>query len=65
MTIILTGLVGDHIVQVSDRRLTWPEGKLYDDDTNKAVFFCGVSQWLLRDSIKWRVSPQRSGLDRV
>ena len=41
MTIILTGLVGDHIVQVSDRRLTWPEGKLYDDDTNKAVFFCG------------------------
>jgi hypothetical protein len=41
MTLILTCLAHEHIVQVADRRLTMPDGKLYDDDTNKAVFYCG------------------------
>lgn len=41
MTLILTCLAHQHIVQVADRRLTWPNGALYDDDTNKAVFYCG------------------------
>jgi hypothetical protein len=41
MTHILTFLTHDHIVQVADRRLTWPNGELFDDDTNKAVFYCG------------------------
>lgn len=41
MTLILTCLAHEHIVQVADRRLTMPNGALYDDDTNKAVFYCG------------------------
>ncbi len=41
MTLILTCLTYEHIVQVADRRLTLPAGTLYDDDTNKAVFYCG------------------------
>lgn len=41
MTLILTCLTDEHIVQVADRRLTMPDGTLYDDDTNKAVFYCG------------------------
>jgi|GEM_PF-2053415 len=41
MTLILTCLTYEHIVQVADRRLTLPDGTLYDDDTNKAVFYCG------------------------
>ena len=39
MTLILNAVVGDYIVQVSDRRLT-KNGKLEDDETNKAVLFC-------------------------
>ena len=41
MTLILTCLAHDHIVQVADRRLTRLDGTLYNDDTNKAVFYCG------------------------
>ena len=41
MTLILTCLTQEHILQVADRRLTRPDGTLYDDDTNKAVFYCG------------------------
>ena len=41
MTLVLTCLAHEHIVQVADRRLTKPDGALYDDDTNKAVFYCG------------------------
>jgi hypothetical protein len=41
MTLILTCLTHKHIVQVSDRRLTRLNGELYDDDTNKTVFFNG------------------------
>jgi len=41
VTLILTCLTHKHIVQAADRRLTLPDGSLYDDDTNKAVFYCG------------------------
>lgn len=41
MTLVLTSLSHEHILQVADRRLTLPDGSLYDDDTNKAVFYCG------------------------
>ena len=41
MTLIITCLTREHIAQAADRRLTLPDGSLYDDDTNKAVFFCG------------------------
>lgn len=41
MTLILTALSHNYIVQAADRRLTYPDGSLYDDDTNKAIFYCG------------------------
>jgi hypothetical protein len=37
MTLILTVATGDKIVQASDRRLTYPDGSLYDDEANKAI----------------------------
>jgi hypothetical protein len=40
MTLVLTCLTSEYIVQVSDRRLTF-NGRLCDDDTNKAVCYCG------------------------
>lgn len=43
MTLILTCLTQDHIIQVVDRRVTSAGGALKDDDTNKAVFYCGGS----------------------
>ena len=41
MTLVLTCLTERYCVQAADRRLTMPDGSLYDDDTNKAVFYCG------------------------
>lgn len=40
MTLILTCLTNDYIVQAADRRLTQPDGTLTSDDANKAVFWC-------------------------
>jgi hypothetical protein len=40
VTLILTCATRRSIVQVSDRRLT-VDGRLYDDNTTKAVFYCG------------------------
>ncbi len=37
MTLIITAITQSAIVQVSDRRLTWPNGKIYNDNTNKAT----------------------------
>lgn len=37
MTLLITALSPYRVIQVSDRRLTLPGGKLYDDETNKAV----------------------------
>jgi len=41
MTLILSCLTPKYIVQVSDRRLTWPDGKIADDAANKAIVFHG------------------------
>lgn len=41
MTLILTCLTNDYVVQAVDRRLTKPDGTFSDDDTNKALFWCG------------------------
>src|SRR5262245_35518192 len=43
MTLIFSLLTNTHIVQVSDRKLTWKRGSRYelcDDETNKAVVWC-------------------------
>ncbi len=40
MTLILSAVAGDYAVQVSDRRLT-VGARVEDDETNKAVLFCG------------------------
>jgi hypothetical protein len=39
VTLVLGCLSGDRIILVADRRLTLPNGALFDDDTNKTVFF--------------------------
>jgi len=39
MTLIATCTTHEYIVQVSDRRLTWPNGSVADDTANKAVAF--------------------------
>ena len=39
MTLILSCLTPKFIVQVSDRRLTWPDGRVADDSANKAIIF--------------------------
>jgi hypothetical protein len=41
MTLVLTCLTNDYILQVADRRVTLADGTLKDDDTTKAVFYCG------------------------
>jgi hypothetical protein len=41
MTLILTCLIRDAVVQVSDRRLVYRDGSLADDFSNKATVYCG------------------------
>jgi hypothetical protein len=41
MTLILTALTRRAVVLAADRRLTWPDGSIADDDANKMV--CGNS----------------------
>jgi hypothetical protein len=37
VTLIITALADDSVVQVSDRRLTWPDGSLYSENATKAI----------------------------
>ena len=39
MTLLITCLTPEYLVQISDRRLTRLDGTLYDDESNKAVFY--------------------------
>jgi hypothetical protein len=39
MTLILSQITRDYVIQVSDRRLTRPDGSVFDDDSNKAVLY--------------------------
>jgi hypothetical protein len=41
VTLILACLSHQRIVVAADRRLTLPDGSLYDDDANKAIFYEG------------------------
>ena len=45
MTLIFTVLTFNKVVQVSDRRLTWPDGSLADDHANKAVCVSCADGW--------------------
>ena len=37
MTLILSFATANKVIQVSDRRLTKPDGSLYDDEANKVI----------------------------
>lgn len=41
MTLILSQITQDYVIQVSDRRLTYDNGSIGDDEANKAVLYCG------------------------
>jgi hypothetical protein len=40
VTLILTCLAPDFVVQVSDRRTTLPDGRVVEDQFNKMLFLC-------------------------
>jgi hypothetical protein len=42
MTLILSIITDEYIVQVSDRRLTRFDGSVFDDGTNKVLSWCGM-----------------------
>jgi hypothetical protein len=39
MTLILSCLTPEYIIQVSDRKLTYPDGTVFDETANKAIVF--------------------------
>jgi len=41
MTLILSCLTNEYVIQVSDRRLTFPNGEIAEDNENKAVDWAG------------------------
>ena len=45
MTLILSCLTRDYVVQVSDRRVVATDGSWHEDRANKAIFFCGHSSF--------------------
>jgi hypothetical protein len=45
LTLILSCLTRDYVVQVSDRRVMATDGSWREDRANKAVFFCGHSSF--------------------
>lgn len=45
MTLVMAIATWDFIVVASDRRLTWPDGSLADDNANKLVQFDEVGVW--------------------
>jgi hypothetical protein len=56
MTMILTCLTKDYVVQASDRRISITEGskvKWYDDQSNKAVIYANNSTC----EIGWKKDP--------
>ncbi|HUZ69250.1 MAG TPA: hypothetical protein VMU65_06010 [Candidatus Saccharimonadales bacterium] len=45
MTLIISCITADFVVQASDRRVTVPGQGRGDDRANKAIFYCGQSAW--------------------
>lgn len=43
MTAILTCITTHYVIQVSDRRLTRPDGRLFEDEENKTVFYSNIA----------------------
>ncbi len=41
MTILLSCITQDYALQITDRRLVFPDGKLADDSSNKALIYKG------------------------
>jgi len=80
VTLILSAVVGDNIVQVSDRRLT-RNGRLEDDSSNKAVLFCNrfclsytglahvgtipTDQWLTGTLVKANTADIRTAINSL
>lgn len=53
MTLVLSFLSRDFVVQASDRRVTFVgTGEVAEDQYNKAVFFCGHSAWAFTGAAK-------------
>jgi hypothetical protein len=79
MTIILSCLTPEFTVQVSDRRLTTLDGKVHEDQSNKALFHCthyafaytGLANLGGKNSIDWlsdvlaRASDIGDGLKKI
>lgn len=45
MTLIISCVTRDFVVQASDRRVSVPNRRVGDDRANKAIFYCGQSAW--------------------
>lgn len=58
MTLVLTCLTKEYVLQVSDRRLTWPNGRVADDNANKAVLL--ANQMAFAYTGRARVGPERT-----
>jgi hypothetical protein len=56
MTLIITAVADDAVAQVSDRRLTLPDGSVFSDDANKAICIACADA---------RVSLAYTGLARI
>jgi len=71
MTLLITCLTPEYLVQVSDRRLTRLDGTLYDDESNKAVFYLpgmvfaytGLAEVNGVRTDEWLTSILKPGLD--
>ena len=63
MTCVLSLCTPDVLIQVTDRRLTWPDGQMFNDYTNKvtifngrmAVSYAGLSKILGEKTDEWLV----------
>jgi len=45
MTLLISCMTPDFVIQASDRRLTFTDGTVADDEANKATVFCG--HWMI------------------
>src|SRR4029434_2832509 len=63
MACIISLSTPDVLIQVTDRRLTWPDGQMFNDYTNKvtvfkgrmAVSYAGLSKVLGQKTDEWLV----------
>lgn len=66
MTLIVTAITEKRIIQVSDRRLTLPNGSLFDDESNKAlVVYCKNARFLMSYTGYSKTRGLSSGLPTI